>query len=66
MINQMFTCDINCASLSSDFLRCTIAGTNDVVLRVSEAGRLAAVVLDLDKIQELIDCLEKAKKELSQ
>ena len=58
-----FTKTIDCASNSNDFLRCSMS--DDLILRVSEDGRLAAVVLTLDKVQELIDFLTEAKKELS-
>ena len=60
-----FTKTINCASVSSDFLICSMSSDSDLILRVFEAGKSTAVVLTLDKVQELIDFLTEAKEELT-
>ena len=62
MINQMFTCDEN----PGDFMELELDGTR-LYIQVSEGKTTSIMILSNKvKIQELIDCLEKAKEDLYQ
>ena len=64
MVNQMF---IGCDSDKNDYLTLESEEGNPLFVGISDAGKVSFIAIkSRAKIQELIDCLEKAKEDLYQ